>query len=319
MDSQKIIIDTDPGIDDAMAIHQAFSDTRLRVMGLTTVFGNVPTAIATRNALRLAEMAAYPTPVAHGADKPMKRVPAPPADFVHGREGFGRVPAAEPLQNADPRSACTFLTETIINNPNEICVCAIGPLTNLAMALERCPEITDLAMSVTVMGGTVTRPGNVSEYAEANIWGDPDAAEIVFSANWDVTMIGLDVTEQVQCGPEDFNVIARRSPRIGGFLNDAVDFYLDFHESKNLPRKCYMHDPSAVFSVTDPDLFEFENLPLEVILNGEESGRTRVSKSLNRKTIRVATGVNSTSIQKKFIELLCFADKLADDRRGSIQ
>ena len=181
--AQKIIIDTDPGIDDAMAIHQAFADPRLEVLGLTTIFGNVATPMATRNALRLVEMAAYPAVVAHGAEAPLVREVAPPADFVHGAEGFGTVPPAEPQGRADARSAAVFIAETAAAHPGEVIICAVGPLTNLALALTHDPDLVRNVHSVVVMGGSIAWHGNVSDCAEANIWGDPDAADAVFAAD----------------------------------------------------------------------------------------------------------------------------------------
>ncbi|MEC8366429.1 MAG: nucleoside hydrolase, partial [Pseudomonadota bacterium] len=132
--AQKIIIDTDPGIDDAMAIHMAFADPRLDVVGLTTVFGNVTSKQATRNALCLAEMACHPAAVAGGAAIPLTREPQPPADFVHGPEGFGTLPAMRPARMADTRNAARYLVETCAEAPGEIIICAVGPLTNLAAA-----------------------------------------------------------------------------------------------------------------------------------------------------------------------------------------
>ncbi len=320
----KIVIDTDPGIDDAMAIHQAFADPRLNVLGLTTIFGNVPTSIATRNAQRLVEMTGQSVPVAAGAIKPLVRPPAPAADFVHGKEGFGNVKPEKPAGNPDNRHASKLINEIVNEHPGEVIICALGPLTNLALALKENDELASKVKSVIVMGGAVACSGNVSEYAEANIWGDPDAAGAVFSAAWDVTMVGLDVTERVRCTPEDFVSIAAHSPRIGGFLSQAADFYFDFHVPKTKERCCFMHDPSAIFAVTDRELFEFENMPLDVVTKGKEMGRTKRSSDLTKRTVRVAIEVQARSLRDKFIEILGNADQIAsknwrsiDDRRKS--
>ena len=167
--AQKLIIDTDPGIDDAMAIHMAFADPRIEVVGLTTIFGNVTTRQATRNALHLSQMAHYKLDVAHGADRPLERDPHPPADFVHGPEGFGRLPAPVVDTAPDPRDAARYLCETCAAAPGEIIICAVGPLTNLAAALAHDPQIIRTAARVVVMGGSAARHGNVSDCAEANI------------------------------------------------------------------------------------------------------------------------------------------------------
>jgi inosine-uridine nucleoside N-ribohydrolase len=310
---QKIIIDTDPGIDDAMAIHQAFADPRLEVVGLTTIFGNVTATRATRNALHLAEMASHPAYVAGGAPVPLRRAPEPPADFVHGPEGFGSLPAPTPGRAADPRSAATYLCESCAAAPGEIIICAVGPLTNLAAALEHDPAITGNAGRVVVMGGSAARHGNVTDCAEANIWNDPDAADRVFAADWDVTMVGLDVTEKTRCGPRDFSAIAAQAPVIGGFLSAATEFYFDFHEAKLGERICFMHDPSAILAITDPHLFGFEAMPISVICDGAEIGRT-IAGGVGRRDVSVAMQVDSGAARARFMEVVATADDRAAAR-----
>ena len=311
---QKVIIDTDPGIDDAMAIHMAFADARLDIVGLTSVFGNVTTAIATRNALRLAEMAHYKTDVAHGAAIPMMRDPQPPADFVHGGEGFGNVPSATPQNNPVEAAAAAYICTTCAAAPGEIIICAVGPLTNLAAALKHDPNITKNAKSVVIMGGSAAYHGNVTACAEANIWNDPDAADAVFAADWDVTMVGLDVTEKTQCTPADFDLLASKSPVIGGFLRDAADFYFDFHEDKTGLRTCFMHDPSALLAITDPALFDMQHMPLEVVTHGDEIGRTKLFNGAGRRDVHVAMDVNSEAARKIFVDLVSNADSMRDIR-----
>ncbi len=312
----KIIIDTDPGIDDAMAIHMAFADQRLDVIGLTSIFGNVTTNRATRNALRLAEMAHYRTIVAPGELVPMIRAPGQPADFVHGAEGFGTVPAATPAGGADSRSAARFLCESCAAAPGEITICAVGPLTNLASALSLDANIVRNVKSVVIMGGSYAYHGNVTGCAEANIWNDPDAADRVFAADWDVTMVGLDVTERTQCTPDDFTFLASQSPHIGGFLNEAANFYFDFHQSKTGIRSCFMHDPSAILAITDTHLFGFEVVPMAVVCKGEEIGRTRLHEGQGRRPVKVATSVDNVAAREKFLGLVANADSISRMRKA---
>lgn len=312
----KIIIDTDPGIDDAMAIHMAFADQRLDVIGLTSIFGNVTTNRATRNALRLAEMAHYRTIVAPGEPVPLIRAPEPPADFVHGAEGFGTIPAATPAGGADSRSAAQFLCESCAAAPGEITICAVGPLTNLAAALRLDSNIVRNVKSVVIMGGSYAYHGNVTGCAEANIWNDPDAADRVFAADWDVTMVGLDVTERTQCTPDDFAFLASRSPHIGGFLNEAANFYFDFHQSKTGIRSCFMHDPSAILAITDTHLFGFEVVPMAVVCKGEEIGRTRLYEGQGRRPVKVATSVDNVAAREKFLGLVANADGISRMRKA---
>ena len=312
--TQKLIIDTDPGIDDAMAIHMAFADPRIEVVGLTSIFGNVTTGQATRNALYLAQMAHYPVAVAHGAERPLARDPQPPADFVHGPEGFGALPAPVIDAAPDPRDAARYLCETCAAHPGEIIICAVGPLTNLAAALALDPGITRTAARVVVMGGSAARHGNVSDCAEANIWNDPHAAEAVFAADWDVTMVGLDVTEKTQCTPQDFASLAAASPIIGGFLSDAAAFYFDFHEAKTGTRSCFMHDPSAILAITDPGLFGFDSTPVSVVCDGDDIGRTLCGTASGRRAAQVAMTVDSHGARRRFLDLVGAADRAATGR-----
>jgi inosine-uridine nucleoside N-ribohydrolase len=311
---QKIIIDTDPGIDDAMAIHMAFADPRLDVLGLTTIFGNVTIDIATRNALVLAEMAHCKTDISKGATIPRRRPLEPPADFVHGAEGFGDVPPITPQGTEIALDAGRYLCETCAAHSGEIIICAVGPLTNLAAALDHDPAIVDHVKAVVVMGGSAAPHGNVTAVAEANIWNDPDAAECVFAASWPVTMVGLDVTEKAQCTPADFAQLTEQSPDIGGFLDAATQFYFDFHENKTGIRSCFMHDPSAVLAITDPEYFDFERMALKVICDGDEIGRTLPVDDASRPLVRVAMQVNGTAVHDKFIELVGQSDKLRENR-----
>ncbi|MDH3666825.1 MAG: nucleoside hydrolase [Paracoccaceae bacterium] len=302
----KLIIDTDPGVDDAMAILYAAAHPKLELIGLTSVFGNVPVATATRNALWLAELARLGIPVAEGAAVPLEQPLRPHPDFVHGIEGFGHLPPVTPSQQPDPRSAAQFLSETCAASPGEVTICAIGPLSNLAAALALDPAIVRNAAQVVVMGGALETPGNVNEHAEANIWNDPDAAAKVFAADWPVTLVGLDITEVVHCGPDDFARVARNAPVIGGFLNDAVQFYFDFHRARHDIDGCHMHDPTAVITLTDPGLFEYREAPVQVTLDGETAGRTSFGGDCP--AARVAMGVEAQSVLAEFLDTIGQAD-----------
>lgn len=318
MKKHKIIIDTDPGIDDAMAIQFAFAHPDIEVLGLTTVFGNVHTRTATRNALALVEMASVnDVIVAHGADRPLVQDLFPPADYVHGAGGFGDVRLAKPESAPDPRSAATFICDTINRNPGEITLCAIAPLTNLALALRQDPGIAERVRQVVIMGGVLDTRGNVSEWAEANIWNDPHAADEVFAAHWPTTLVGLDVTQQVDCGPEDFSSLATASPDIGGFLNEAVQFYFGFHEERHDARACFLHDPSTVIAITDPDMFATEAACLRVTCEGGRTGQTVRCTSEIRRPVQVCLGVDRDRVRELFLSILKTADTVVAERRNT--
>jgi len=305
---QKIIIDTDPGIDDAMALHMAFADPRLEVVGLTTIFGNVNVEQATRNALWLAEQANYKLDVAKGATRPLVQEPNEPSYYVHGAEGFGDLPAQTPKGSAHQLDAADYIIQTCRAHSGEIALCPVGPLTNIAIALQRDPELVRHVKQVVIMGGAGFVPGNVTDYAEANIWNDPHAADVVFGANWEVVMIGLDVTTQVMCYPHEYQAVADESGPIGGFINDISAFYARFYATIYKETLCVLHDPCAVIAITDPDLFEYRKVPVHVICEGAAIGQTVPDASLHRHKAKIAIGVDVEKVKAHYLGLSKVAD-----------
>ena len=299
MKPQKVIIDTDPGIDDAMAIFFAALHPGIELVGLTTVFGNVTADVATRNALVLCERAQNPVPVAKGADVPLVQPPNRVSDYVHGAEGFGDMPPQRASGAPIDESAAEFICRQINQHPGDIVLCPIGPLTNIAHALELDPSIADKVKSVVIMGGGLDL-GNVTDYAEANIWNDPHAADAVFAANWTVTVVGLDVTTKVTCDDDFFASLATSSPVLGGFLHQAVDYYLKFYENHYGLRSVQMHDPTAVIAITNPEFFTIENHAVEVIVEGARIGQTVRSTNAARIPAKVCMGVDADAVKDLF-------------------
>jgi len=277
--SEKIIIDTDPGIDDAMAIFFAMSSPGLKLLGLTTTFGNVSVERATENALHLVEIAGVAIPVAKGESVPLVQTPLPFPDFVHGDDGFGNLNLPPPKGQAIELTAAEFIVKTVLDNPNEVTLIAIGPLVNLAKALELEPRIATLAKKVVIMGGTVLESGNVSPVAEANIYGDPHAADLVFSADWTVHMIGLDVTHKVTLMDDLQRHIRDNNPVFGQFLYDAGRFYADFYKARRGAEGCYVHDASAIAYAINPDLFEVVKGGVRVTTEGFAKGQTILKRT----------------------------------------
>ncbi len=308
MKAQKIIIDTDPGIDDAMAIHQAFADSRLEVVGLTTIFGNVYVEQAARNALWLSEQAAYKCGVATGASKPLIQELNTPSFHVHGAEGFGRLEDIHINGTLDPRPAHIYLSETLRAHSGEIILCPVGPLTNIANLLDYDPDVVNHVKKLVIMGGAVHVPGNVTSFAEANFWNDPHAADKVLAADWQIDLIGLDVTATLQFPPAVFEQVAKTSPRIGGFICDICEFYIDFYEKIVGKRVCLMHDPAALLAISDPEIFTFEKTPLSVIVSGEEVGNSVVSENSGRKAVNVAVKADAQAARQKFLSIYAEAD-----------
>lgn len=276
---EKIIIDTDPGIDDAMAIFFAMSAPELELVGLTTIFGNVSVDLATANALRLVEMTGSKTPVARGEAVPLVQPTLPYPDFVHGADGFGNLYLPEPTSKPIELNAAEFIIKTVLENPGEITLIAIGPLGNLARAVKLEPRIAKLVKKVVIMGGTILESGNVSPVAEANIYGDPHAADIVFSADWRVHMIGLDVTHKVTLMDDLQQRIRDNNEVFGQFLYDAGRFYADFYQASRGTQGCYMHDASAIAYAINPNLFEVVDGPIRVATEGFAKGQTILKRS----------------------------------------
>jgi inosine-uridine nucleoside N-ribohydrolase len=275
--TKKIIIDTDPGIDDAMAILFAFASPELEVVGLTSIFGNVHTPLATQNALRLVELAGRPhVPVAHGADKPLVIAYDEAPTIVHGSDGFGNTHQPPPHGHAIDRSAAQFIVEMVMAQPGEITLVPVGPLTNLALALELEPRIIQHVAEVVLMGGAATVNGNVNPAAEANIWHDPHAADRVFTAGWPLTMVGLDVTMATQM--DEAYLAGLRGATFGDFIFRVSRFYLQFHKLAHNIDACHTHDPSAIGYLIDPTLFRTMRGPIRVVTEGIAAGQTLMDR-----------------------------------------
>jgi len=275
--TRKIIIDTDPGIDDAMAIFFAYKAKGVDVLGLTTTFGNVPVTKATENALTLNEVAGVNVPVAQGVSVPLVIDPLPHPDFVHGKDGFGNINWPASTNKPVEQSAAQFIVDTVRANPGEVTIVALAPLGNLAKALELDPEIAGLVDEVVLMGGAHLEYGNVTPVAEANIINDPHAADIVFTADWQVTMIGLDVTHQVLLDNDRLARIKQANPVEGDFLMQAAQHYINFYGETFGVDGCYFHDASTIAYVLQPELFGLELGTVRVACEGIGIGQTIVA------------------------------------------
>lgn len=276
--TRKIIIDTDPGIDDAMAIMLALKSPSLDVLALTTTFGNVAVDLATKNALTLLELAGSDIPVAQGVAVPLVAAALSPPDFVHGSDGFGNIDWPASTRQADPRSAAQLIVDMVHQYPNEVSLVALGPLGNLAKALELDPSIASLVDEVILMGGAAEEKGNVTPVAEANIINDPHAAEIVFGADWSVTMVGLDVTHQVLMDNELLTYIRDNNGECGDFLYQATQFYFDFYKKTFGIEGCFVHDASTIVYAVAPDIFTTEPRVIRVAVDGVGIGQTITAK-----------------------------------------
>lgn len=264
--AKKVLLDCDPGLDDALAMLLAHGDPGLELVAITTVGGNVDLQRTTDNALRLRDYLRFPgVPVAAGAREPLTRK-ALTAEHVHGTGGLGDVALPEASTALDGRHAVDLIIEEIRSQPGAIHLVATGPLTNIAQALEREPAIARWVASFTIMGGSASR-GNATPAAEFNILADPEAAKIVFDADWLVTMVGLDLTLQAQANP---GVIARMR-ELGKLADELIVPLATFYYNPSDPGwdGQAVHDVCAIAYVARPDLFEGRRARVDVETHGE--------------------------------------------------
>lgn len=295
---RKIIIDTDPGIDDAMAILMALRSPALQVLGLTTVYGNHRLDVTTRNALSLlAWMDRGDVPVARGAGRPLLRPMREVPVHVHGEDGFGDASLPQPEGAPLDVDAADFIVQQVLAQPGQITLVAIGPLTNLALALQRDERVAQAVQDVVIMGGALAVPGNVTPVAEANVHADPQAAARVFDAPWPVTMLGLDVTESCVTDSAYLRALCEVDNRAGRLLGRIFPVYQRYHEDAyGLDGGTYTHDPLAVAYVLDPTLFGTASGHLAVELDGESVGQTVLDRAGTPPSCRVCVDVDEDGL-----------------------
>ncbi len=271
-----VIFDTDPGVDDALALLYLHRHPEVDLVGITTVFGNAPIELTTRNALFLKERWGIAAPVAAGAARPLdpnRALRDPPTD-IHGRNGLGDIPVSVPVHaTPDPRPAHRFLIETVRAAPGAVTLVAVGRMTNLALALAEAPDIAGLVKQVVIMGGAFAGPGNVTPAAEANLHGDPEAADRVFAAAWPLTAVGLDVTRQVVMTRAALDRLAQAGGEPARLVRDLSQDYIAFYE-RQIPDGMVVHDASACVRLTDPDLFTTRAGAVRVACGGVADGVT---------------------------------------------
>lgn len=311
--SRKLIIDCDPGVDDAIAMIVAMQHPGFEILGITTTFGNATIDQTTQNALRIVELSGKYIPVYRGASKPMS-VPLEPApDFVHGQDGMGNTKQPEPSQRAQDKPAAQFLIDMAKAHPGQITILAVGRLTNLAEALKRDSSFARNIREVVLMGGALYVPGNVSPVAEANVSGDPHAADLVFTAPWKLTMIGLDVTTRVRLNDEILSRVKAMNKRYGPFIFSITRFYAEFHRKQRVVGGFYVHDPSAVVYLIEPGVFEMKEGPMRVVCEGIAIGQTimaaydyqfQLPPWKDKPMVRAAVAVNRERFQKTIESLL---------------
>lgn len=272
-----VVFDTDPGIDDAMALLFLKAQSRLKLAAVTTVFGNAETDMTTRNALYITQRFGIDAPVYAGATQPLTIARRPAPIFIHGTDGLGDVDVVNGF-SAKPAEghAAERIVEIVRANPGRVTILAVAPLTNLALALQRDPGIATLVKDVVIMGGAFAwggRRGNATPVAEANVHNDPHAADMVFTAAWPVTAIGLDVTSHCVASHDDAAELAE-SGEAGRFLWDISRGYEELYRRRNLVDGCCLHDVAAAAYLVAPELFTLRSGPVRVVTEGIAIGQS---------------------------------------------
>ncbi len=263
----RVIIDTDPGIDDAMAILLALNSPELKVEALTVVPGNVDGRQGLENALKIVSLAGRcDLTVAGGAQHPLNQKLIT-AQYWHGPNGLAGAELPASKCKADSRFGPDLIIELVHKYPHEISLIPVGPLTNIALAVSKDPSIVPLVKDIVIMGGSITG-GNVNGAAEANIYGDPEAASIVFNAGWMVTMIGSDVGERTLITRKHLTDLQAQHGPESDFIAKLADFYLTRSEKSGYSGAA-MYDPLAVATVIDPTLVTLKDMHVDVETRGE--------------------------------------------------
>jgi purine nucleosidase len=255
-ETQKIIIDTDPGQDDAVAMLLAFGSPELEILGITAVAGNVPLKLTEKNARKICELAGRPdAKVYAGAIRPLVRAPVS-AEEVHGKTGLDGPDLPEPTMKLQDQYAVDYIVETIMAEKfGTVTLCPLGPLTNIALALIREPKIAKRIKQIVLMGGGFFEGGNITPAAEFNIYADPQAADVVFRSGIPIVMMPLDVTHKALTKASRVEKFRKLGTRVGHATADMLEFFELFDEQKYGSDGGPLHDPCVIAYLLKPELF----------------------------------------------------------------
>jgi purine nucleosidase len=317
--SKRILFDTDPGIDDACAILLALASPEVSVEGLSIIHGNCSLDQATTNALSVLELAnATHIPVAKGCELPLVQ-PSLLAPETHGETGLGYAKLPAPRARPILQHGVDFLIEKILASPGAITLVAIGPLTNVALAIRQEPRVVKSLKEIVIMGGALRHEGNTTALAEFNTYVDPHAAHIVYHAGIPTTLVPLDVTYQCVLTPDDVNRLQNIVSPITQFVVEATRFYMEFHDEFQKIEGCVINDPLALALTFAPQLCTYQELPVDVDISGGISMGKTVADFYNYSkkpaTMRVAVGVRARDFMELFITRI---EMLANKTTGNV-
>ncbi|MCP2165139.1 nucleoside hydrolase [Goodfellowiella coeruleoviolacea] len=308
---RRLVVDTDPGVDDAVALLYLVDQPEVEIVAVGTVHGNVPSATGADNALRILEAAGLPhVPVAVGANLPLNQEELLTGQFIHGENGLSGHTGPAPQGRPVAESAAEQLVRLARQHPGELSVLALGPLTNIALALLLEPRLPELVGEVVWMGGAIDVPGNVTAHADANTWHDAEAAELVLAAGFALTVVPLDVTAHAWVGSDWLDALANHSGPRAQFAHQVLAQYVHVYSQlmggARGERGCLLHDPVAAVILLEPSLARYEEHQVVVELAGTRTrGATLVDRrgfhtpadpADARKPVRVAVAADMPAV-----------------------
>ena len=290
-------------LDDTLAILLALASPEVQIEAITTVCGNVGVDLTTRNALAILELAGRTDiPVARGCSRPLAGRTID-AGHVHGKNGIGNIELPEPQKKTVDRPASELIASTLTSSPGEITIVTIGPLTNLAEALQSNPEIAHSAREVVIMGGALHVPGNVTSEAEFNICADPQAAHAVFHAGWPIRLVSLDVTTKARLSRSQVIMLAANGNPVTRFLSQMLDYYFDVYGASQGLTSFLMHDPLCFSAVVKPSLIVWQQAFVDVELHDSQSlGKTVIKDQAASPNALVSASVDAESFITFYLE-----------------
>ena len=270
MTARKIIIDTDPGQDDAFAILLALASPELTVLGICAVAGNVPLPLTEKNTRIICELAGKPqTRVFSGCDRPLKR-PLVTAEHVHGKTGLDGPALPEPTMPLESQHAVDFIIDTLRREPaHSVTLCPLGPLTNIAAAFLKAPDVVGRVQQIVLMGGAYFEVGNITPAAEFNIYVDPDAADVVFKSGVNLVVMPLDVTHKVLTTRKRVEEFRAMGTEVGRMAAEWADFFERFDMEKYGSEGAPLHDPTVIAYLLKPELFKGRHINVEIETTSE--------------------------------------------------
>ncbi len=304
---KKIILDCDPGHDDAVAIMLAIASDDIDLLGITCVGGNATLENTKLNALKICSLLKREDiPIYAGSDKPLK-YDLVTAEHVHGKSGLdtdGEPINLDPSHKIEEMSAIDFIIKECKNAEEPIYLCPTGPLTNIALCLQKDPSIKDKIKEIVLMGGAALCLGNITPAAEFNIYVDPHAANVVFNSGIEITMMGLDVTHKVNVNDQIINSIKTNNNKASVFFADLMDFYSRFHQELYETGDCPLHDPCVIAYLIDNEIFKGKKVHVQVEENSDLTRGETVVDWLGVKKLNPNCNVITEADSDRFFKIL---------------